>query len=119
MLYQEFSNAIETGDIGMVENLLPFIMIYFQATKKFNYSILSIHFITCLRKLWSPGLRSYWRDMVVVNYSGKLNGFMAYDLLCEYLVREQKRFLWVTTNEYLWNTIVSLILILQDYWKIM
>src|SRR6266496_5821104 len=59
MLYREFSNTIETSDTGMVENLLPFIVVYFQATKKFNYSILSIHFVTCLCKLWSSELWSY------------------------------------------------------------
>ena len=53
MLYREFSNAIEIGVTGMVENLLPFIAVYFQATKKFNYSVLSIHFVACLRKFWS------------------------------------------------------------------
>lgn len=78
------------GGTGVIEHCLSYFAVWLQSTGKFNYAVESAHIVACLRKIWSQDFREFWQDTCLVSSSGKATGYMAYDMLCEYLVREPK-----------------------------
>jgi hypothetical protein len=87
-IYRTFSDALDSGDIGTVEECLMFITQWFHGTKKVNYTYESLHIISCFSRLWSPELREHYRNNCLLNISGKARGFEPIDKINEYLVRE-------------------------------
>lgn len=90
LMYRDFSQAIKCGDSGRIELCLQFFAVWFQATGMTNYAQESLHFIACLKHIWHPDLRLFWRDNCLVNITGSRNSFLPCDLLGEYVVREIK-----------------------------
>ena len=117
LMYREFSNAIDSGDPGVIEHCLSYFTVWLQSTKKFNYSIESVHIVACLRKLWSPDARGFWQDTCLVNSSGKSTGYMACDMLCEYLVRELKDLLQSWSTKFLRDIVATQIFVFRGIRK--
>jgi hypothetical protein len=117
LLYREFSNSIAIGDTGAIEHYLSYFAVWFQSTGKFNYAVESAHLVACLRKLWSQDLREYWQDTCLVNSPGKATGYMACDMLCEYLVRELKDMFQHMSTDFLQEVVATQILVFRDIRK--
>jgi hypothetical protein len=122
-MVRNFTNAMRFGDSGMVIHCLTYFAIWFQATKKHNYAAETLHWIACIKKIWSPEFLKYWKDNCLINPSGKREGFMACDYLGEYVVREIKSMMHNNinekTNDFLWNSLSPLILSFRNVRKLM
>jgi len=117
LLYREFSNAIALGDTGTIEHCLSYFAVWFQSTGKFNYAVSSAHIVACLRKTWSQDFREFWQDTCLVNSSGKATGYMACDMLCEYLVRELKDLFQHMSTDFLREVVATQILVFREIRK--
>jgi len=117
LMYREFSNAIDNGDPGAIEHCLSYFAVWLHSTGKFNYSVESAHLVACLRKIWSPEAKGFWQDTCLVNSSGKSTGYMACDMLCEYLVRELKDLLQSWSTKFLREVVATQIFTFRDIRK--
>ena len=113
--------AMCQGDIGRVENSLTYFAIWFQATEKHNYASETLRLIASIKKIWSPEFRKFWEENSLVNLSGKKEGFIACDMLNEYVVREVKSMmppnLTPTGDEFLRETLSPVIMIFKNLRK--
>jgi hypothetical protein len=87
-IYRTFSDVLDSGDVGIVEECLMFITQWFHRINKVNYTYESLHIMSCFSKLWSPELREHYRNNCLLNMSGKAREFEPVDKINEYLVRE-------------------------------
>lgn len=121
LVLRNYIQAMREGDSGRVQVCLSFFTVWFQATKKHNYRNETIHLSACLKKLWSEDMKKFWLDNCLINPSGKAQGFMACDYLCEYVVREIKNMMRHNindiTNEFLNNIIAPQVLFFRDVRK--
>lgn len=90
LVYRDFCDATRYGDSGRVKNCLTFFMLWFQGSKYGNYAGELLHLVACLNHVWSADMRESWYQNVLVNFSGSEKGFLAADLLGEFVVREIK-----------------------------
>ena len=90
LVFRNCHLAMRLGDIGRVENSLIYFTAWFQGSGKHNYGSETLRLVACLKRMWSDGLRTFWRENALVNLSGKREGFIACDMLNEYVVREIK-----------------------------
>ena len=102
---QNFHLAMRQGISGRVQVSLHYFTVWFQASKKFNYSMECIHLTACLSKLWSDELVKFWMQNYLINPSGKKGSWMACDYLGEYIVREVKNLMPFNINEATGNTL--------------
>ena len=96
LIYRDFSNALRYSDSGRIKNCLTFFMLWFQGSKFSNYASELLHLGACLNHLWDRDKREHWYRNILVNFSGSEKGFMAVDLLGEFVVREIKA--WQTAT---------------------
>lgn len=72
-----------------------------------------------IKRLWSDEFRAFWMENSLINLSGKRGGFMALDMLNEYIIREVKNLIaniiTSATDEYLRNVFSPLVMI---FWGI-
>lgn len=121
LVLRNFVRAMREGDSGRVLVSLSFFTVWFQATTKHNYRNETIHLSATLKKLWSEDMKQFWLNNCLINPSGKAQGFMACDYLCEYVVREVKNMrrhnINDITNEFLNNTIAPQVLFFREVRK--
>ena len=91
IIVRNFSHAISSGDTGRLVNSFTYLTLWFQSSDKKNYAGETMHLTACLKKLWSNDLRKYWMENCVINLTRKKDGFIALDMLNEYVVREVKK----------------------------
>lgn len=113
--------AMRQGDIGRVENSLTYFAIWFQGTGNHNYASETLRLIASIKKIWSPEFRKFWEENALVNLSGKKEGFIACDMLNEYVVREVKSMmppnLTPAGDEFLRQTLSPVIMIFKNLRK--
>jgi hypothetical protein len=119
LMLRHLTLAMRQGDSGRIINALSYFTVWFQGTAARNYAEETLRLTACLRKLWSPRLRKFWMENgCVVNISGKREGFVALDMLNEYVVREVKSLISsvVTsqTDEHLRNVLSLLVMVFWD-----
>lgn len=90
LIFRNCHLAMRLGDIGRVENSLMYFTPWFQGSGKHNYASETLRLVACLKKIWSGPFKTFWRENALVNLSGKREGFIACDMLNEYVVREIK-----------------------------
>ena len=91
LLLKTFHSAVKVGDTGLMLNALKFLSIWFQGSGNHKYAAECLRLTACLQGgVWSERLSKFWMENAVVNLSGKENGFIALDMLNEYIVREVK-----------------------------
>ena len=91
ILYRDFVLAMRTGDVGRIEYCLRMFTVLFQASNSHLYARELLHLMGSIKYRWTPEFHQYWQETLLVNVSGSQKGFMAADLLNEWLVREFKR----------------------------
>jgi hypothetical protein len=122
LMLRHFHLAMRQGDSGRMLNSLIYFTVWFQATTNYNYARVSLRLFANIRgKVWSPRLRKFNMNTMVVNLTGKLRGFQALDEINEYFVREVKDMisdnLTPATDDHLRNTLSLLIMILWEVRK--
>jgi hypothetical protein len=91
LLLKTFHAAVKVGDTGLMLNALKFLSIWFQGSQNYKYAAECLRLTACLEGgIWSDRLSKFWMENMVVNLSGKKSGFIALDMLNEYIVREVK-----------------------------
>ncbi|KAH9847344.1 hypothetical protein C2E23DRAFT_518931 [Lenzites betulinus] len=85
LLYEELSYAMNAGDIGRVETLLPAWIPLFRAVGKHKYGSRTLRFMHSLYFVYPERLRRAIRYNILVNPTGKPNEFRAVDWIVEFL----------------------------------
>jgi hypothetical protein len=91
---RNFKRAMREGDSGRCLASLSYFTVWFQASKQYQYAAETMHLTVCLKKYWSDDYRKFYMQNCLINPSGKIEGWMADDFFCEWLIGELKdRFL--------------------------
>jgi hypothetical protein len=90
LVFRNFDHAIRRGDSGRALGSVSFFKMWFQDTNKTNYAVESLRLQACLKKVWSEQFQRFYMENCLINLSGKSQGFMACDMVNEYVVREVK-----------------------------
>jgi hypothetical protein len=90
LIFRNFDHAIRRGDSGRALASVSFFTMWFQDTKKTNYALETLRLQACLKRVWSPEFSRFYMENCLINLSGKSRGFMACDMVNEYVVREVK-----------------------------
>ncbi|KAI1781686.1 hypothetical protein LXA43DRAFT_908048 [Ganoderma leucocontextum] len=85
LLYEELAYAMNAGDIGRIETVLPAWIQMFRAAGKHKYSHQMLRFWHALYFIYPEGLRRVIRMNILVNPSGKAMEFRAVDWVVELL----------------------------------
>jgi hypothetical protein len=84
LLYEEVTHALNYGDIGRLECVLPPWIAMFKATGKHKYATSVSKFLSDLHWRYPPPLRRAIRYNILVNPSGKEGAFRALDWVQEF-----------------------------------
>lgn len=119
LVLKTFISAVKAGDSGLMINALKFLTIWFQGSGNPKYAKECLRLVACLTgEVWSDDLILFWKQNAIINLSGKRNGFMALDMLNEYVVREVKGMLpnnlTPATDNHVRNVCSLLIMKLRD-----
>ncbi|CUA68570.1 Callose synthase 2 [Rhizoctonia solani] len=91
--YYSVRRAIQTGNVGWLEDLIPNLIIYFKGRENFNYAQELAEYMQWMRYDAPPGMSDAVRDHVwLVNTSGRKDGFYETDRLQEFNNGKQKKF---------------------------
>ena len=83
LLYEEFSYAMNTGDIGRVETCLASWILVFKAAKKHKYAAHISRYLSDVHFLYPAGLKKAVRYHILVNPGGKEGKHRAVDWCVE------------------------------------
>ncbi|PPQ81298.1 hypothetical protein CVT24_009900 [Panaeolus cyanescens] len=86
LIVKELTDAMSSGDIGRIEDILPTLACMFRAAGSNNYSNEILFFLFNLKEVWTPEFANIMRDNMLVNPSGLDGHAMAIDLNIEHLI---------------------------------
>src|SRR5436305_13511308 len=86
LVLRNFSLGMRQGDPGRALISLSYFTIWFQASKQSNYARETLHLTACLKRIWSPKLVEFYKRNMLLNLSGKAEGWMACDQVNKYVV---------------------------------
>jgi hypothetical protein len=91
LVYQDYHDALRSGDSGRLERSSDMFCVMFQGLSKLmNYRHLSLDFKASRAKEWTDEMRELWLLNCVVNLDGKDGKFLAIDEFNEWIVRSVK-----------------------------
>ncbi|KAG8728773.1 hypothetical protein FRC12_021505 [Ceratobasidium sp. 428] len=91
--YYSVRKAIQTGNVGWLEDLLPNLVVYFKGCERHNYAQELAEAMQWMHHEATPEMRDAIRDHVwLVNTSGQPNAFYECDRLQEFNNGKQKQF---------------------------
>jgi hypothetical protein len=118
LMYRFLETAMCQGDPGRVLVCLKYFTIWLQGSEQTLYAAEMIHLTACLRHCWSEEYKMEYMNNCLVNLSGKKEGFLATDALCEHLIGEIKSMVpnnvTEKTLEYLFNVVSRQIFFLKE-----
>ncbi|EJF60635.1 hypothetical protein DICSQDRAFT_62442 [Dichomitus squalens LYAD-421 SS1] len=89
--YFDLREAMQIGDVGRMEDLLPTLLFRFAGGSNPKYTIEILELIQRLRCEWPQEFRDYIRRYCwLVNFTGKRNGFLAVDMAQEHNIKDIK-----------------------------
>lgn len=98
LVYRDYKDAVKCGDTGRIVNVLGYWCAMYQGTSLKNYPQEMVHFITCLKRIWSPEFKDVWMKHCLVNASGEPGAWNPDDKFGEYVVRENKERIHPSSN---------------------
>jgi hypothetical protein len=98
LILRSFGKAMRIGDSGMVIECLSYFTIWYQGSGQTRYAAETIHWMACIKKLWSPQMKQFWMENAMVNPSGKKEGWMSCDYLGEFIVGQVKKAMHQNSN---------------------
>ncbi|KAG9085727.1 hypothetical protein FS749_004201 [Ceratobasidium sp. UAMH 11750] len=91
--YYSVRSAIQSGNVGWLEDLIPNLLVYFKGRENYNYALELAEAMQWMYHEASPEMRAAVRDHTwLVNTSGRPDGFYESDWLQEFNNGKQKRF---------------------------
>ncbi|KAM5538412.1 hypothetical protein V8D89_008014 [Ganoderma adspersum] len=89
--YFDLREAMQIGDIGQMEDLLPTLLFRFTGGSNPKYTIEILELLQKIKREWPPELRDFiQRHCWLVNFIGKCDGFMAVDMAQEHNIKDIK-----------------------------
>lgn len=111
LMLRNFSEGLKCGDPGRVFASMSYFTVWFQASKQHLYAAELLRHTACLRKIWSERFVQFYRETCLINLSGKRFGYLPFDAVNEYLVREMKAMRVKNTNaatDHHWRYVLAL-----------
>ncbi|KAG8694290.1 hypothetical protein FRC08_008582 [Ceratobasidium sp. 394] len=91
--YYSVRSAIQSGNVGWLEDLIPNLLVYFKGRENYNYALELAEAMQWMYHEASPEMRAVVRDHTwLVNTSGRPDGFYESDRLQEFNNGKQKQF---------------------------
>jgi hypothetical protein len=79
--YLELRNAIKTGDVGRMEDLLPTLLFRFAGGGNSKYAIEILELLQGLRREWPEDIKKHIKTWCwLMNWTGKPNNYIPFDL---------------------------------------
>ncbi|KAH9852593.1 hypothetical protein C2E23DRAFT_868457 [Lenzites betulinus] len=89
--YFTLCDAMRTGDVGQMEDLLPTMLFRFAGGGNHKYAVEVLELLHKLRREWPDELRMHVRKYCwLVNFTGKRSGFVAVDMAQEHNIKDIK-----------------------------
>ncbi|KAI0054416.1 hypothetical protein BV25DRAFT_1922704 [Artomyces pyxidatus] len=89
--YIELHTAIKTGDVGRMENMLPYLLSRFAGGGNHKYAVEVLELLQGLHYEWPEDLRNYIRTRGwLVNMKGQSDSFLPIDMAQEHNVKDIK-----------------------------
>ncbi|KAH9902527.1 hypothetical protein C8Q73DRAFT_741902 [Cubamyces lactineus] len=89
--YFDLREAMQVGDVGRMEDLLPTMLFRFAGGGSFKYATEVLELLHKLQSEWPPELRVYIRRYCwLVNFTGTRAGFLAVDMAQEHNIKDIK-----------------------------
>ncbi|KDQ49210.1 hypothetical protein JAAARDRAFT_716162 [Jaapia argillacea MUCL 33604] len=89
--YIVLNQAIKHGDVGIMESMLPLLLLRFLGGKNYKYTIEILELLQGLCQEWPPAVRDFVRDHCwLVNNTGKRSGFLPVDTAQEMNIKDIK-----------------------------
>ena len=89
--YTHLDDAIKTGNVGSIQDMIPRLLFRFAGGKNRNYAIKMLELLQGLHKEWPDDLRTFILSYCwLVNTTGRPDKFLPIDLLQEHNVRDIK-----------------------------
>ncbi|KAI0686262.1 hypothetical protein BC835DRAFT_1288480 [Cytidiella melzeri] len=89
--YVDLDDAMKTGDVGRLEDLLPRLLFCFSGGPNSNYTIELLELLQALCHEWTEELKSFViRHCWLANTTGRKGAFLAFDMLQEHNIRDIK-----------------------------
>ena len=99
LVMRDYEDATRSGDSGRLIKAIQFWCILYQGSPgKKNYPNELIHFVASIKKLWKEPMIEQWLQSCIVNPSGRAGGWLACDLFCEWVIRENKARIHPSSN---------------------
>ncbi|KAJ3545921.1 hypothetical protein NMY22_g2257 [Coprinellus aureogranulatus] len=86
----ELVKAVQTGDWGRIEDVLPLIACMFRGAGSNNYSNEILHLLFNLSRVWTPKFADIMRNNILVNVAGLEEHWQAIDMNIEHQIRYLK-----------------------------
>ncbi|KAI0685745.1 hypothetical protein BC835DRAFT_1289537 [Cytidiella melzeri] len=89
--YWNFDEAMQSGDVGRMEMLMPRLLYRFHGGNNWKYTIELLELFQGLLREWPADLRIFvMRYCWLANTTGRAGGFLAYDMCQEHNIRDIK-----------------------------
>ncbi|KAF8431619.1 hypothetical protein L210DRAFT_3415728 [Boletus edulis BED1] len=91
MRYVDLNEAIRKGDVGIMEETLPYLLFRFAGGKNSKYTIEVLELLQCLHREWPADVKDFVkRRGWLMNLTGRHNGFYPIDRGQEHNIRDIK-----------------------------
>ncbi|KAI9070345.1 hypothetical protein FKP32DRAFT_1537291, partial [Trametes sanguinea] len=91
LYYLTLDRAMRSGDVGVMEDLLPHMFFRFAGGGNHKYAVEILELLQGIHREWPQEVTDFVRENCwVVNLSGKANQFQAIDLVEEHTVKDIK-----------------------------
>ena len=99
LVMRDYEDATRNGDSGRLIKAIQYWCILYQGSPgKKNYPNELIHFVASIKKLWKEPMIEQWLQSCIVNPSGRPGKWLACDMFCEYVIRENKARIHPSSN---------------------
>ncbi|EIW75949.1 hypothetical protein CONPUDRAFT_76987 [Coniophora puteana RWD-64-598 SS2] len=89
--YIDLQAAIKEGDVGVMEDTLPYLLFRYSGGSNSRYAIEILELLHCLQREWPPELKDYVRRRAwLVNLSGHPGKWHPVDQAQEHNIKDQK-----------------------------
>ncbi|KAI0371405.1 hypothetical protein BV20DRAFT_942425 [Pilatotrama ljubarskyi] len=91
LYYLLLHQAMQRGDIGMMEDLLPHLFFQFSGGGNHKYAVEILELLQGLHREWTPEVKDFVRQNCwLVNLTGGAEDFQAIDLVQEHTIKDVK-----------------------------
>ncbi|KAJ8089828.1 hypothetical protein AAF712_016208 [Marasmius tenuissimus] len=91
LFLRELKDAMSTGDVGRIEDILPDLAMIFRGCGSNKYAMEIVHYLNNLHQVWTKEFANIMRENSLVNVAGLPRHFKGIDENIEHIIGELKK----------------------------